>query len=161
MTDRQSDPRSDVASNAILRAKKIAEQWAAEKEADGQNARLEARFRDASASSVIAMWDTGRNEYGKLLTSFEREALRIQWYRLFGELPPETKVVVEATTQQTPEPVTDTMLDISEVSRMTGLSLSTIKRKVIDGSFPRHVKLSERRKGWRVETIRQWLSERA
>lgn len=143
----------------LQRAKLISEQWEAEKAVDEENARIEARFRGVPTAIVIRCWETERNEQGKPLTGFEREALRVQWYRLFGELPPETRVAVTAE-QKTPEPATDTMLDIAEVARLTGLSPSTIKRKVVDGSFPHHIKISERRKGWPAGVVRTWLDER-
>ena len=44
---------------------------------------------------------------------------------------------------------TDRILRIKTVLQMTGLSRSTLYRKVQRGEFPKQIKLSERCAGWR------------
>jgi predicted DNA-binding transcriptional regulator AlpA len=52
--------------------------------------------------------------------------------------------------------------DLVAVSAITGLSPSTIRRKVADpnGDFPQPVELSERRRGFVLEEIEAWISRR-
>jgi prophage regulatory protein len=52
---------------------------------------------------------------------------------------------------------TDRILRIGTVLERTGLSRSTLYRKVQDGTFPRQLKLSERCAGWRESSINAWL----
>lgn len=47
-----------------------------------------------------------------------------------------------------------------EVTRITGLSRSTIYRLMPVGKFPKGFKLGERAVGWRAETIETWIAER-
>ena len=51
----------------------------------------------------------------------------------------------------------DRFLRIGSVLRLTGLSRSTLYRKVQQGTFPRQVKLSERCAGWRKSSIEAWM----
>ncbi len=57
-----------------------------------------------------------------------------------------------------PLPADDTMLNIRDVVRITGLSKSTIKRWVNDpaGDFPKPIKLSPRRIGWPADQVYAW-----
>jgi predicted DNA-binding transcriptional regulator AlpA len=50
------------------------------------------------------------------------------------------------------------MLHMRDVQRMTGLSQSTIKRRVQDGTFsPIHT--SVRHIGWRAVMVKDWIAE--
>jgi prophage regulatory protein len=51
----------------------------------------------------------------------------------------------------------DRIIRIKAVLERTGLSRSTLYRKVQDGTFPRQLKLSERCAGWRESSINAWL----
>ena len=51
----------------------------------------------------------------------------------------------------------DRFIRISTVLERTGLSRSTLYRKVQDGSFPRQLKLSERCAGWRESAVTAWM----
>jgi prophage regulatory protein len=51
----------------------------------------------------------------------------------------------------------DRMLRIKTVLDRTGLSRSTLYRKIDRGEFPKQVKLSERCAGWRESAIEAWL----
>jgi prophage regulatory protein len=53
-----------------------------------------------------------------------------------------------------PEP--NRILRLNAVLDLTGLSRSTLYRKVADGSFPRQVQLSTRCVGWRTSAIAEW-----
>jgi prophage regulatory protein len=51
----------------------------------------------------------------------------------------------------------DRILRIGTVLKMTGLSRSTLYRKVQRGEFPKQIKLSERCAGWRQSSVRTWM----
>lgn len=51
----------------------------------------------------------------------------------------------------------DRIIRINTVLERTGLSRSTLYRKVQDGSFPRQLKLSERCAGWRESAVNAWM----
>lgn len=52
---------------------------------------------------------------------------------------------------------TDRILRIRTVLQLTGLSRSTLYRKVQRGEFPRQIKLSERCAGWRQSAVNAWM----
>ncbi len=54
----------------------------------------------------------------------------------------------------------DVLLTRREVERRTGLSRSTIYRKMRDGSFPVPLKVSERAVRWRESDIRAYVDSR-
>jgi len=58
-----------------------------------------------------------------------------------------------------PEP--EKILRIRTVLERTGLSRSTIYRKMQDGTFPSQVKLSEHCSGWRESEINRWIADPA
>ena len=59
----------------------------------------------------------------------------------------------------TSEPQRDLRLD--KVLEVTGLSRSTLYRKVGDGTFPPQVKLSDRCIGWRSSDVQNWTDDPA
>lgn len=56
-----------------------------------------------------------------------------------------------------PEP--DRIIRIRTVLARTGLSRSTLYRKMNDGSFPRQVKIGEHSSGWRESSINRWVDD--
>jgi len=56
-----------------------------------------------------------------------------------------------------PEP--DRIIRLRTVLHRTGLSRSTIYRKMAEGSFPRSVKLGEHSAGWRESAINRWIAD--
>ena len=54
----------------------------------------------------------------------------------------------------------DVLLTRPEVERRTGLSRSTIYRKMRDGTFPVPLKVSERAVRWRERDIRAYVDSR-
>jgi prophage regulatory protein len=52
---------------------------------------------------------------------------------------------------------TDRILRINAVLEMTGLSRSTLYRKIERGEFPKQIKLSERCAGWRQSAVNAWM----
>jgi prophage regulatory protein len=53
----------------------------------------------------------------------------------------------------------DKILRMRTVLLRTGLSRSTIYRKMKDGSFPSQVRLSEHCCGWRESAINRWIAD--
>ena len=56
-------------------------------------------------------------------------------------------------------PHPDRILRIRTVLDRTGLSRSTLYRKIADGSFPAQVKLGEHSSGWRESAIDRWIAD--
>ena len=145
----------------LAAAKALADDWAVEAKHAANEAALNSYFDDASALDLIAMWETGKNLKGKPLNQWEGQALVEAWCRVFGELPPsddDADAAKQEPSEPEPElPADDTMLRAKDVVRLTGLSLSTIKRMVIDGRFAKPMRLSPRRIGWPTRDVRLWL----
>lgn len=53
----------------------------------------------------------------------------------------------------------DKILRMRTVLERTGLSRSTVYRKVQDGTFPPKVKISEHCCGWRESEINRWMAD--
>ncbi|PZU09921.1 AlpA family transcriptional regulator [Sphingomonas sp.] len=51
----------------------------------------------------------------------------------------------------------DRILRIDAVLERTGLSRSTLYRKIQNGTFPRQIAISERCAGWRESAVREWM----
>jgi prophage regulatory protein len=51
----------------------------------------------------------------------------------------------------------DRILRIKTVLQVTGLTRSTLYRKVQRGEFPKQIKLSERCAGWRQSAVDAWM----
>ncbi|HLY91355.1 MAG TPA: AlpA family phage regulatory protein [Acetobacteraceae bacterium] len=51
------------------------------------------------------------------------------------------------------------ILRIRTVLARTGLSRSTLYRKVGAGTFPRQVRIAERCMGWRESAVNEWLRD--
>ena len=62
--------------------------------------------------------------------------------------------------KEPPTPGATIYLDWDEVHRRTSLSRSTIWRLAAQGRFPRRVKLSPGRVGWREDELVAWMNER-
>lgn len=52
------------------------------------------------------------------------------------------------------------ILRLPEVTRVTGLSRSSIYRLEASGEFPARVKLSESASGWRSGEVQAWIASR-
>ena len=51
----------------------------------------------------------------------------------------------------------DRILRLKAVLERTGLSRSTLYRKIQQGSFPRNVQISTRCTGWRESAVVEWM----
>ena len=56
-----------------------------------------------------------------------------------------------------PEP--EKILRMRTALDRTGLSRSTIYRKMREGTFPRQVEISEHCRGWRESAINRWMAD--
>ena len=54
-------------------------------------------------------------------------------------------------------PTPDRMLRLNTVLDRTGLSRSTLYRKIEAGTFPRQIRIAQRCCGWRESAINEWL----
>jgi prophage regulatory protein len=52
----------------------------------------------------------------------------------------------------------DRILRLKSVLERTGLSRSTLYRKMENGTFPSNIKISTRCAGWRESTVEAWLN---
>jgi prophage regulatory protein len=55
----------------------------------------------------------------------------------------------------------DRILRIRTVLQRTGLTRSTLYRKISEGSFPRQVPISVHGAGWRESAINRWIADPA
>jgi len=51
----------------------------------------------------------------------------------------------------------DRILRLNTVLELTGLTRSTLYRKVQAGTFPKQIKLSNRCAGWRLSAVNDWM----
>lgn len=51
----------------------------------------------------------------------------------------------------------DRILRLKTVLERTGLSRSTMYRKIQNGTFPRNIQISTRCTGWRESAVNEWL----
>ena len=147
--------------SSIANAKARADDWAVEAKHAADEAALNAHFDGCSAHQLIDMWKTGKNLKGKPLSQWEGQALVEAWCRVFGELPPSDDDGDAAELEPSPPepklPPDDTMLRAKDAVRLMGLSLSTLKRMVLDGRFPKPMRLSPCRIGWPARDVKAWL----
>jgi len=149
----------------VAEAKALAAGWEAEWEQHCYDGAVADHFRDASASQLVSMWQTQANEKGQPLSHFEFQALCSAWLQTFGCLPPDNDDAggaVTADTQVTPpdpEPADGTMLRMPDVCRLAGVHESTIKRMVLDGRFPKPMRLSRRSIGWPAREVKAWVRQ--
>lgn len=54
---------------------------------------------------------------------------------------------------------TDRIIRLKTVLDRTGLSRSTLYRKISEGTFPRQIKISEHSAGWRESAVGRWMSD--
>lgn len=120
----------------------------------------ETHFEHCSAGQLIEMWESGRNLKRRKLSDFEFRALCEAWVQVFGSLPPGPTDTASAPPTTITRPAPDTMLNMQDVIRLTGLSESSIKRMVTDGRFPPPIKLSPRRNGWLASAVIEWRDTR-
>lgn len=123
---------------------------------------IDARFSHCGKRQVLQMFEGMVNDNGQPLSQFEFEALCERWVAVFGDFPPLNYQPASDSGDPDPMPPDDAMLDMHDVVRITGLSESTIKRRLADlaSDFPRPVKLSPRRIGWPAHEVKAWRARR-
>ena len=146
----------------LAQAKALADDWAWEKQLAHEEAALCSYYNHASPHQLIAMWTSGKSLKGKPLTQWETQALVEAWCRVFNAFPPnddaaECSSPLQRSKPTEAVPADDTMLRAKDVVRLTGLSLSTLKRMALDGRFAKPMRLSPHRIGWPAREVRAWL----
>lgn len=139
----------------IAQAKALIETWQGTYEDHQFSQRLASRFERAAPTAVVHMWETGTNEKGKPLSSFELAALAERWGQIFDRLPPRDDADPDLAARP-PESADDELLSPRGAARLAGVSLSTLKRRLQDGAFPRPRRISRRRVGWPAREIKAW-----
>ena len=149
-------------SITLQEANARADQWKAQRDEQDQAPTAD-YYRDASAHDLISMRETGKGTDGKKLTPRERACLIEAWVETFGRLPPcnddavANPVALTKRIKPEPLPADDTMLRMTDVERLTGLTKSTIKRMVADGRFPKPMRLGLRAIGWPASDVRAFV----
>jgi prophage regulatory protein len=146
-------------TDALTRARDLATGWQDQHDEALRVGAVEDHYQHVSPPGLIRMWETGDNPEGEPLSPFEWQAMCAAWFLTFGELPPSRDDSQPSDPTPEPPPADDTMLDMHQVVRMTGLSESTLKRRWAAGTFPRPIKLSTRRMGWLSSSIKAWLAD--
>jgi len=54
----------------------------------------------------------------------------------------------------------DSLIDLKEVARRTGLGCSTITKLVRAGTFPRRVKVTHKSTRWSARAVEAWIQDR-
>lgn len=54
---------------------------------------------------------------------------------------------------------TDRIIRLRTVLERTGLSRSTVYRKIAEGTFPSQIKISVHGAGWRESAINRWIAD--
>ena len=57
-------------------------------------------------------------------------------------------------------PLSNQVIKLNEVKKLTTLSTASIYRQIKDKSFPKQIKLGERSSAWFYEEIMQWLEDK-
>jgi len=57
-------------------------------------------------------------------------------------------------------PLSNQVIKLNEVKKLTTLSTASIYRQIKDKSFPKQIKLGERSSAWFYEEIIQWLEDK-
>ena len=144
--------------SSIAKLKAVADEWAEQAKDAARNAAVCAHFDHVGPHDLIRMWETGKNLHGLLLSRFEGQALVERWCAVFGQLPPDDDAEPDVpAAPETELPPDDTMLRAKDVVRIAGVSLATLKRKVLSGDFPKPCRLSPRRIGWPARDVKAWL----
>jgi prophage regulatory protein len=51
------------------------------------------------------------------------------------------------------------ILRLSDVLYRTGLSRTTLYRKIAEGTFPHQVRISQKGSGWRASAVETWIDD--
>ena len=73
-----------MASDALRKAKALADQWREQQKLSNEAQSLAQHFARATPHQLIEMWTGGKNLEGRKLSSFELGALIERWIAVFG-----------------------------------------------------------------------------
>jgi predicted DNA-binding transcriptional regulator AlpA len=96
----------------------------------------------------------------KRLPMPELEALDEAWFAMFGELLV-LPVLWESAERppdapSEPEPADKDVLGWEAAAKLAGVHLSTLRREMYEGRFPRPRRISQRRVGWDASEVKEW-----
>jgi len=74
--------------------------------------------------------------------------------------PSDQRVRHQRALAETAELAGDSILSIAELTRLMGVSRTTLWRMIRDGSFPRMRQISPNRRGIPASLYREWLASR-
>lgn len=83
---------------------------------------------------------------------------------VFGKNPANSRAQGALATQDLEVPFmlkTDRIIRRKTVLERTGLSRSTLYRKIAEGTFPRQVKISIHSAGWHESAVNRWIADPA
>jgi prophage regulatory protein len=116
--------------------------------------------------------DPGHRTLGELLQERQWAVPEIERLRAVRAPPPSVRRAVDAVVsgaatlvkKASPEPLSTAapispfqLLRLPDVTRMVGLSRSTIYQMIEQGRFPAGVRLGARARGWRMGDVVAWL----
>ena len=138
-----------MSDNPIERARQLQERW----DAEYRDYARRPSFKHLSSSDLIRVADSKR-----AMSSEEFEALEEAFVEMFGislVAPVDRRGEREPPEAiEEPElPKGDAALNAKQVCELIGVSVSTLKRMVEDGRFPKPFKASERRIAWSVKDV--------
>ncbi len=109
-------------------------------------ARAAQRSITAASVSICAPW------HAKARQSEWGLAIRLDPFEIVPTKP------IHADMENPMADTMDRILRIGTVLERTGLSRSTLYRKIREGSFPRQVSISAQCKGWQESAISRWVA---
>ena len=119
---------------------------------------LTSRFSDAAPADVVRMWEKLPNEAG------HSASLKSRHWQSAGtrSLPRCRRSAIRHRPRRSPLSPMAPPPTMRDVVKITTMSKTTIKRWVSDNDndFPKPVKLSPRRIGWRKKDVVAWLEQR-
>ena len=151
----------------ITRAKAKLAHWSAMRD-DTEQA---CRFDKCTATELVSIAETGKDQNGRKLTSGALYALHGAWEAMFGE-GIGTRAGAASVPDRVAEPLDehpllavpdDQMLRPRDVVRICGIPRTTLKRWRRNGRFPKPQRLSPHaiHVGWPARQVKAWLRSAA
>ena len=93
-------------------------------------------------------------------SKFDVEALAERWHQIFATMPPFGDTPPAPTQPVEPDGPLPTMRDVVKITTMSKTTIKQCGVSDNDNDFPKPVKLSPRRIGWRKKDVVAWLEQR-
>jgi predicted DNA-binding transcriptional regulator AlpA len=116
----------------------------------------------ASYCEAFARWCSAADELSKMLIEFGvRSGRWAQEQASVSHNPSQLPTAAAETTTEPRQRARNAIMRRDEVERETGMSRSTIYKRIKDGTFPAPLKIGPGSIGWRVSDIEAFLSSPA